>query len=310
MQDDVRPLYRQSGLEVTDRLTGDTLERAEFIINKTAYIDDEFARQFPNLRAIVEFGTESWMIDLRSENVPVICLDEDRGYDVAEHTVALLLATIKRLNRLYSGNYARWLRRVLRRPFSRQATESSGAPNWRALVTQTLYRKKVGVVGYGLIGRQTHRRLEGFDCEMFYFDQQPYPAHIEARLSLTYLDLPQMFQLCDYIVMLLPHTPDTECLVSDKVLADCREDLVLINCGRAGVIDQQALYHALRRRQLNYYSADVFWQEPLPLFSRFRRLRNCWITPHSAESLPKKPKSMLPMAIDRILHFERSMAHV
>jgi lactate dehydrogenase-like 2-hydroxyacid dehydrogenase len=299
-------LYARSGLRVTDRLTREACDEAAYVVTKARPVDDEFASRFPNLRAVIVLGSEAWMVDLRSSRAEVLCIDEDRGYEVAEHAVALLLASIKRL-----GGRAPWrrrlsARRLYRACFPRTATETVGAHNWAEVVTGTLYRKRIGIVGYGAIGREIHKRLEGFGAEFCYYHHRPYPPPLERRLAIRFLELGPLFEQSDAVLVQLPLTNETRGMISADVLSRCKPSLALVNCGRASVIDQAALYAALRRGDLQSYAADVFWKEPMPLFTRFRLLSNCQITPHMAESLPGRKHDLLERAIELItLHGDR-----
>lgn len=306
MEQRVKPLFHQNGFDVTDSLSETTFRDAQFLINKSRYIDDAFVGRFSQLKAIIEFGTESWMIGLERNPIPVVSLDEDRGYEVAEHAIALALAALKQLKPFHSSQRRRSWKRMLKNVVPRQATETQGAPNWKGLITETLYQKKIGIVGYGLIGREIHRRLTGFNVSVQYCSRQKYPAQVEDELEIEFCELGAMFQECDCIFLQLPHTAETEGIISAEILRAAHAGLLLVNCGRAAVVDQGALYESLRKRRLKYYAADVFWQEPMPLWSPFRFLNNCRITPHSAESLANRQKSLLPQAIDKIKAFENA----
>ena len=304
METRVKPLFHQNGFEVTDSLSETTYRDAQFLINKSRFIDDAFVGRFSQLKAIIEFGTESWMIQLDQSTIPVILLDEDRGYEVAEHAIALALAALKQFKHFQNSRRRRSWKRMLKNLVPRKATETQGAANWKGLVSETFYRKKIGIVGYGLIGREIHRRLTGFNVSVYYYSRQKYPEEIEKQLEIEFLDLVSMFQECDCIFLQLPHTAETEGIINAEVLSAAHPGLFVVNCGRAAVVDQAAMYESLRKRRLKYYAADVFWQEPMPLWSPFRFLSNCRITPHSAESLENRQKSLLPQAIDKIKAFE------
>lgn len=300
-------LYAQAGLRVTDRLTKEARDEAAYIVTKARPVDSAFASEFAFLRGVVVLGPEAWMVDLPAARVDVLLVDEARGYEVAEHAVALLLSAIKRL-----GRSARWTgtlspRGLYRACFAREATETVGAHNWTEATTDTLYRKRIGIVGYGAIGREIHRRLAGFQAEFFYHARRPFPAEIERRLAIQHLELARLFELCDAILVQLPLTPETRGLIGPDVLARCKRSLILINCGRAATIDQAALYSALRRREIQFYAADVFWKEPMPLFTRFRLLSNCRITPHMAESLPGRAHDLLDRAVRLITLHEKGV---
>lgn len=299
--DAARQVYAERGLTMLDKLRNDE-KRINWIVTKTRYIDDDFVARFPSLRGIVVLGTEAWMVHLNdARHIAVVVIDEDRGYEVAEHAMALLLAALKRLPRAS----------VLRRELSpgglmsffvtRSAGEAHGAHNWSGMVTDTLYRKNVGIVGYGLIGREIHKRLAGFGANVFYYHRTRYPEMIERRLDMTFASLDDLFASCDAIFVQLPLCPDTERLISTDILGKAKPGLVLVNCGRAAVIDEDALYGVLRRNRIAFYAADVFWREPISYFDRFRRLKNCLITPHMAESLPERNHDLLQQAVIQII---------
>jgi phosphoglycerate dehydrogenase-like enzyme len=284
-----------------DQLGAEDLRRVNWIVTKTRYIDDAFVSRFPNLSGIVVMSTETWMIHLKdARHVKVATIREDRGYEVAEHALMLLLAGLKRLT---STN-------VLRRRMSpgallsflssSTATETRGAHNWSDSVSGTIYRKNVGIVGYGLIGREIHRRLAGFGASISYFNRTRYPRAVEQTLGMTYLTLQKLFGCCDAILVQLPLSRDTKNLISGEILEAAKPNLVLVNCGRAGVIVEDALYGLLKRNGIAFYATDVFWREPISYFDRFRRLRNFLLTPHMAESLPDRKHDLFEQAVARI----------
>jgi len=301
--DAARQVYADRGLTMIDASDNSDIKRADWIVTKTRYIDDDFVAQFPNLRGIVVLGTESWMVHLNeARHIEVAVIDEDRGYEVAEHALALLLAALKRLP------HASVLRRELTPGglmslfITRPAGEAHGAHNWSGMVTDTLYRKNVGIVGYGLIGREIHKRLTGFGANVFYYHRRRYPEIVERRLSMTFAPLESLFAACDAIFVQLPLSSGTARFISADTLEKAKSNLVLVNCGRAAVIDEDALYAILRRNRIAYYAADVFWREPMSYFDRFRRLKNCLITPHMAESLPGRNHDLLQQAVARIIN--------
>jgi lactate dehydrogenase-like 2-hydroxyacid dehydrogenase len=223
---------------------------------------------------------------------------------VAEHAVTLLLASIKQVNRIGEWR-ARFSPRGLYRTLnSGPATETRGAHNWANLTTDTLYKKQIGIVGYGLIGHQIRRRLSGFNAKIVYYNRNPYPQKLEDAVQIEYRDIDALFAECDAIFVQFPLTSQTENVIGAKLLMNCRNRPVLVNCGRAAVIDQEALYRALKSGRVGYYAADVFWREPMPLLTKFRLLKNCWITPHMAESLAKRQHDLVDKAVGRLAQYE------
>jgi phosphoglycerate dehydrogenase-like enzyme len=302
----LREEFASAGLEITSESNDRARRDVKFLLNKTRYVSQAFAAQFQNLQAIVVLGREDWMVDAQ---VPTLTLDADRGYEVAEHAMALLLTGLKRLHRLRSWR-SRFSPRAMYGWFlSRRATETTGAHNWTRIETGTLRGARVGIVGYGQIGRQIHRRLAGFDAQVFYHHPQRYPEHVEDRLGIRHLPLTEMFRTCDAVFVQTPLTESTCGMISCEVLATCQPGLVLVNCGRAAVVDQSALAAALSAGRIGFYGADVFWREPMPLLTRFRLFKSCFLTPHMAESLPNRRFDLFGRAIDSIRTFPREKNH-
>ncbi len=275
-------------------------DQVEWIVTKTRYIDARFVGRFQSLRGIVVLGPESWMIGLGPDmKIAVHTLDECRGYEVAEHAIALSLAAIKKLHRvkLQKSFSVSAIRHLFSAP---EASEAVGAHNWTDETTGTLYGKDVGIVGYGLIGREIHRRLSGFGARISYNHLSRYPPSVEDALQMTYRGLEELFAVCDVIFLQVGLTQATRNMVSGAILDKARRSLVLVNCGRAGVVERRALYKALRTRRIACYATDVFWREPVPYFDPFRRLRNCIITPHMAESLPDRKHDLIEKALAKI----------
>ena len=119
----------------------------------------------------------------------------------------------------------------------------------------------------------------------FYNHSTRFSALIEKRLNIHFLEREELFQTCDIVFVQLPLTASTAGLITTKELSVAQSHLVLINCGRAAVINKAALSAALRAQQITFYGADVFWREPMPLWDPFRVMRNVCITPHLSESV-------------------------
>lgn len=284
----VESLFQAHGLKVVRDLNETVLQNVEYIVVKSRPITDEFLKQFKKCKAVISFGREPWMISISEPNIKILSLKEDRGYEVSEHAIALALYGLKRIPYLRHWKYLFSPRNIIGWFLSRHASETRGAHNWTKIQTDTIYGKKVGIVGYGAIGRQIHQRLKGFNCSVYYSKQNRLPEAMEKKEGLTFSDLENMFSLCDMIFLQTPLTSDTHGSIDEKILSRAKSNLVLINCGRAACVDQKALLKVLLNKKIRFYAADVFWREPMPMLTPFRFLRNCLITPHMAESLPQR----------------------
>ena len=272
---------------ITDALSAGDEPRVRVIVNKTRELSANTLKAFPHLKGICLNTTDRWMLTFDEDNTDIAfqTVDTDRGTDVAEIALLLMLTGLKTLNGRSRWHAFRSPTRFYRQLAAPIASETVGAHNWTGTSTLTAYRKKGGIIGYGLIGHQIQRRLKAFGADVFYNHSTRFSALIEKRLDIQFLDREQLFQDCDIIFVQLPLTTATEDLITNKELAVAQPHLVLINCGRAAVINKAALSHALRAQQIAFYGADVFWREPMPLWDQFRVMRNACITPHLSESV-------------------------
>lgn len=271
----------------TDTLSAGDEPRVRIIVNKTRELSANTLATFPHLAGICLNTTDQWMLSFDENTSPITVqtVDTDRGTDVAEVAVLLMLTGLKTLAAGARWHAFRSPTRFYRQLVAPTANETVGAHNWTGTSTLTAYRKKVGIIGYGLIGHQIHRRIKAFGADVFYNHPQRFSATIEQRLKIQFLDRKQLFQECDIIFVQLPLTATTEDLITNDELALARPHLVLINCGRAAVINKAAVSRALRTKCIAFYGADVFWREPMPLWDPFRLMQNVCITPHVSESV-------------------------
>lgn len=153
--------------------------------------------------------------------------------------------------------------------------------SWQPVAPGTLAGKSLGILGVGSIGQAVAKTAKAFDMRVLGMSNRSRDcAHVDV-----YFDSSQccdMASQCDYLVCLLPHTPDTERLVDASVLASLPNHAVLMNAGRGQVIDEDALIAALNGGTLRAAVLDVFNTEPLPAEHPFWRLENLQITQHTA----------------------------
>jgi lactate dehydrogenase-like 2-hydroxyacid dehydrogenase len=142
--------------------------------------------------------------------------------------------------------------------------------------------KTLGLVGFGRIGRAVARRASGFDMRVIYYDPQAAPAPELNAASVSTLD--ELLRESDFVSLHTPLTPETRHLVNADFLAKMKPSALLVNTSRGGVVDQQALYHALKAKRIFAAALDVTDPEPLPLDSPLLTLENCLVTPHIASA--------------------------
>lgn len=167
--------------------------------------------------------------------------------------------------------------------FIAQGTASLKAGKWekKAFEGVELFGKTLGIIGCGRIGRELAARAHALGMKVLGNDQEGlYDADAVRAAHIEMVPREVLLQNSDYISLHLPLTPDTKYMISTPQFALMKPSAVLINCARGGVVEEKALYEALKEGRIKAAASDVFETEPPapdnPLFS----LNNFIATPH------------------------------
>lgn len=144
-----------------------------------------------------------------------------------------------------------------------------------------LYGKKLGIAGYGAIGREVAVRAKAFGMEILAYDPYLPAERIEADGAKA-VDLDTMLSQSDMVSIHLPVLPSTRGTVNKDWFAKMKPTAYLINTARAAVIEQRDLVEALQSGQIAGAALDVYWQEPIPANHPLLSMRNVVLTPHMA----------------------------
>ena len=141
--------------------------------------------------------------------------------------------------------------------------------------------KTVGLVGFGFIGSLVAKKLSGFEAKVIVYDPWADPARIQAA-GAKQVELEELFRTADFVSLHARLTDDNKKMVNAELLGMMKPTAYLINTGRAGLVDQDALADALRAGKIQGAALDVFTTEPLPADSPFLELDNVTLTTHIA----------------------------
>ena len=160
-----------------------------------------------------------------------------------------------------------------------------GASDWTAFDIEELHGKTMGIVGYGKIGQLTAARARAFGMKIIALRKRPELSKGDANIDATYTpdQLEQLMAASDFVVCAAPLTPDTEGLISKKMIGAMKPTAVFLNVGRGAVVDEPALVIALQEKRIRGAALDVFVTEPLPKDSPLWTLDNVLISPHCAD---------------------------
>jgi phosphoglycerate dehydrogenase-like enzyme len=230
----------------------------------------------PRVKLVQSVATGIELFDLAAlpKGVPV-CNAFGHETAIAEYIVMVWLALHHRLFEI-SGEFreeASW----------RTSWVESGAPHGE------VRGSTLGIVGYGRVGREVARRAAPFDVRILAANRSPREAGPGVERIFPMAELDRMLPLCDTVALCTALGPETTGLIDARRLALMKPTAFLINISRGAVIDEDALYAALRDHALGGAALDVWWQmpnaaEPRRRGSRhpFHELPNVIVTPHNS----------------------------
>jgi D-3-phosphoglycerate dehydrogenase len=145
-----------------------------------------------------------------------------------------------------------------------------------------LYEKTIGIIGLGRIGTLVAQRLAGFGANLIGYDPYVTPARAE-QIGVKLATIDEVLEQSDFITIHIPKTPETTGMISTAQFAKAKPNLRIVNCSRGGIIDEAALYEALKSKRIAGAGLDVFVNEP-PKGSPLLELDNIVVTPHLGAS--------------------------
>ncbi len=198
---------------------------------------------------------------------------------VADFTFTLLLASARRL----MDNVAEVAKGGWKR---HQGTDPSGST--------------IGIVGMGSIGKEVAKRARGFDMRVLAYDVYQDQAFATEH-QVTYVPLEQLLKESDYVTLHCFLNETTHHLINAERLSLMKPTAYLINTARGPIVDEEALYHALKEKKIAGAALDVFAHEPLLPDSPLRTLDNVYLSPHVAGVTEGASRAMGMIAADNVI---------
>lgn len=260
----LRPAYLPPYTAATDLAEALQRETPVGIIVRMGRLEAAAIAEARGLRVISKHGAGVDTIDVEAASargIPVLAATGANALSVAEHTLALLLATTKRLLTLDASMRAgRW-----------------DKPGHTGL---ELAGQRLGLVGFGAIARHTARLAQAFAMEIVAHD--PFcPSEAMASQGVTPMaDLDELLATSQVVSLHAPLTEATRNLIDDRRLGLMRPDAILLNTARGGLIDEAALARALAEGRIAGAGLDSFSREPLAVDHPFLTEPRVLLTPH------------------------------
>lgn len=198
----------------------------------------------------------------------------------ADMAFALLFASARRVvegeKYVRSGNWKTW--------------------NPKLLLGADFVGATLGIVGFGRIGQAVAKRAQGFDMRVIYCDPTSRPAYGAHPVNLD-----SLLGESDFVSIHVPLTETTRHMVNADFLAKMKPNSILVNTSRGGVLDQVALYEALKARKIFAAALDVTDPEPLPTDNPLLELENCLIVPHLGSASQHTREMMSLLAAENLI---------
>jgi phosphoglycerate dehydrogenase-like enzyme len=249
----------------------DLLARSDFLLLAATQMTSAMIGAAGRLRLIHKWGIGFDDVDLpaaKAAGVGVAITAGANAHAVAEHTVMLMLATLRKLSVVDRAlREGRWLFKEMRV----QCLQMSG--------------RTVGLVGFGNIGRAVAKRLAGFEVEVLYYDPRPAPLEVEQALAATLVSFDELLARADILSLHCPGGTENRHLMDAARFARMKRGAVLVNAARGELVNQAALVEALGDGTLMGAGLDVFEQEPPAADNPLLQLQNVTLSPHTAASV-------------------------
>ncbi len=253
-------------------------------------IDAEVFDSAPKLRIVSQYAVGYDNIDLKEATKRGIYVTNTPGVlteTVADFAFALMLAVARRV--VEADKYVR---------------EGKWKVGWHPLmmIGSDVYERTLGIIGMGRIGSAVARRAKGFGMKVLYYDAIRR-EDLEKELGVEYTDMDKLLEESDFVSLHVPLTPETYHLIGEEQLRKMKPTAFLINTSRGKVVDQKALYKALKEGWIAGAGLDVFEQEPIPPDDPLIQLKNVVLAPHAASASYETRSRMAEIVAENLITF-------
>ncbi len=193
--------------------------------------------------------------------------------------MGIILTSGKGIHRVHMAEYAIAAMIMMARNFP-AIIRNKQQKKWdRSPAQDQIEGTTVGILGLGAIGREIAKKANLMGMKVIGTKQTAEKIEYVDRIYAS-LEMEEIFRQSEYVINLLPHTPETEKIVDSKCFDLMKKTCCFINMGRGKTVNEDDLVKALRTGRLRAFFSDVFYTEPLPEDSPLWEMENVFITPH------------------------------
>ena len=254
-------------------------------------INEQVLDAAPKLKLIVNMAVGYNNIDVKeakARNIVVTNTPDVLTETTADLAFALLMATGRDLmgaeHALRDGKWTSW------EPLGFTGVDIYGAT--------------LGIIGMGRIGEAVMRRAKGFSMNVLYHNRKK-KSEMEEMYGCRYAELPDLLAKSDFVLILVPYSEETKNMIGAQELSQMKDSGILINVARGGIVDEVALYEALRSKTIHAAGLDVFETEPVTLDHPLLTLPNLTVLPHIGSASVKTRMAMLDLNSKALVAFAK-----
>lgn len=267
-------ILKNSGLsvDVNTKLTKEDLLKVigdydGLVVRSATKVTAEVLNAAKNLKVVGRAGAGLDNIDLpASTKKGVVVMNTPGGNTIttAEHAISMLLAMLRMIP---------------------QATASLKNGKWeKSKFTGTeFYNKTLGIVGMGRVGSHVAKLGQGLMMNVLAFDPYLSPENAQ-KMGVELVTLQDIYRRSDFITIHSPLTPETRNLINADAINQMKDGVMIVNCARGGIVDEDALYEGLKSKKIGAAAFDVFVKEPADPNHPLLTLDNFISTPHLGAS--------------------------
>ncbi len=289
IHDDAVEILKNAGdVEIATGLTPDELKEKikdadAIVIRSGTKLTRDIIIAAKNLKVIARAGVGVDNVDLNAateKGIIVVNSPDASSISVAELAMGLMLSAARNIP---------------------QATASLKKGEWdrKSFKGIELYGKTLGIIGLGRIGQQVAKRAKAFGMNLVGYD--PYiPTNVAEKIGVELMDVNELCKVSDFITLHVPLTPKTKHIIGKEQIALMKKNAIIVNCARGGLIDEEALYEALKNGKIRGAGLDVFEEEP-PKNNPLLTLNNVIGTPHQGASTVEAQKSAGTVVAEQVV---------
>jgi len=269
------------------------LEEADIVIGDFTFeipITRDMIIHMKKVKLIQQPSTGFNHIDIdaaREYGIPVSNIGGANSVSVAEHTIALALALLKRIIQSHLKTQEGY--------WAQQEFFDLGIFE--------LYDKTWGIIGMGRIGKEVAKRVKAFYVRVIYYDIRRLSKELEDELGVKYVPFNRLLTESDIISIHVPLTPETRHMIGEKELRRMKGSAIIINPSRGEIIDEEALAKAIKNRWILGVGVDVYSIEPPPRDHPLLNMKNENIitTPHLAGATNEARLRIIQVSVKNVI---------